>query len=268
MAGYDPDGQRNLYAALIGVAVLAVVVAVGIVMLVPKGGARGAAGAPPGLFLVNAGGGGWGGAAVTGSPAVDSTQIGQRLLAASATTGGDVEVSLAWNSLSDLDLEVRDPFGELVWADDRQSRSGGVQDVDANPTLLTPEGHRRAEAGQVPGAETVRPIPEFLVQMDEQLRGLGGLDAALGGRRPGNEAPSRFTKTPVEHIYFARAPKGTYTVLARCYSSREPAGVATPCTVEVRWRGKVFHQVTGTLGPHSYAANGVQPLQVCQFTVK
>ena len=38
MGSYDADGQRNVYAALIGIAVLAIVVAVSIVLLVPKGG--------------------------------------------------------------------------------------------------------------------------------------------------------------------------------------------------------------------------------------
>ena len=173
----------------------------------------------PGLVMVQSGGERRGPGA-TGAPAVDAQQIDQRLTAAAATTGGEVEVSLAWNSLSDLDLEVRDPAGELITAHHPQSASGWIQDVDANPTLLTEAGSQQVDAGQYPGPGDVLPVPDVLVDLDEKLpqdlRGLATLPRSDG------KAPSRFTRRPVEHIYFARAPKGTYTVYAHCYSWREP----------------------------------------------
>jgi hypothetical protein len=212
--------------------------------------------------------GGFPAPAVTGARGVDSKQIDQRLLNASATTGGELEVSLAWNSLSDLDLQVRDPAGEMIMADHRRSASGGVQDVDANPTPVNEEGARRADAGLSPGRENVLPVPEMLVDMDKKLglpEGMSGL-GTLPGRE--GEAPSRYTRTPVEHIYFARAPRGTYIVYARCYSWCEPNFEPLPCTVQVRSRGKVFFERTGTLGPQSFVTHGLAPTEVCRFDIR
>jgi hypothetical protein len=201
---------------------------------------------------------------VASAAAVDSAQINQRLLAASATTGGDVEVSLAWNGTSDLDLEVRDPSGEVINAEHPHSTSGGVQDVDANPTWLTAEGDQRQRSGQIPGQETVREVPEFLFDLDKQA----GLPQ--GFTLPGDQgkAATKFSHTPVEHIYFTHAPAGTYTVYAHCYSWRERSLTPLPCTVQVRTHGKVFHEVSGALGPASFVANGIAPIQACQFVIR
>ncbi len=87
--------------------------------------------------------------------AVDEKQFDARLASAAAATGGEVEVSPAWNTLSDLDLQVRDPSGEITAANHPRSSSGGVQDVDANPTLLTPAGQALVEEGKPCGAENV-----------------------------------------------------------------------------------------------------------------
>jgi hypothetical protein len=201
---------------------------------------------------------------VVAAPAVDARQIDQRLLAASATTGGEVEVSLAWNGTSDFDLEVRDPSGELITAYHPNSASGGVQDVDANPTILNEGGSARAQSGQVPGAENVVELPDVFFDLDRQP----GLPN--GFTLPGAEgkAASRFTRAPVEHIYFARAPRGTYTVYAHCYSWRERSSAPLPYTVQVRSHGQVFHEVSGTLGPTSYVADGTAPAQACQFAIR
>ncbi len=43
---------------------------------------------------------------------------------------GDVQVTLLWDSVADLDLHVIDPFGEEVWFGEALSSSGGELDVD------------------------------------------------------------------------------------------------------------------------------------------
>lgn len=51
-----------------------------------------------------------------------------------ATLGtGDVQVTLLWDSVNDLDLWVTDPAGETIYFDHKYSASNGELDVDANP---------------------------------------------------------------------------------------------------------------------------------------
>ena len=45
---------------------------------------------------------------------------------------GDVQITLRWDGLNDLDLHVIDPFGEEINYIERISDSGGKLDVDAN----------------------------------------------------------------------------------------------------------------------------------------
>ena len=251
--------------ALAGIAVVLLLI-VGLVGLRRPGATARAAGASGGPSLVMLQPGGGGGASVLGAPNIDRGQIDQRLLTAAATTGGDVEVSLAWNSLSDLDLQVRDPSGTLVSAAHPRSASGGVQDVDANPTLTTIEGSIRANMGRSPGAENVEPVPEFLIDLDKRI----GSDLAGKLAPPGfgGQAAPRFTRTPVEHIYFARAPRGTYTVYAHCYSWRQSDLTPLTFTIQVRSRGQVVHEASGWLGPMSYVSHETVPMQACQFVVR
>src|SRR5207237_8431149 len=136
-----------------------------------------------------------GGANLLAAPAVSSDQIDRRLLDARAVTGGDLEVSLAWNTLTDLDLAVRDPTGAIINAYQPRSASGGVQDVDANPTLVKMEGSARAESGRSPGPENVRPVPEFMIDLDKKL-GVTGLPDFGMMSSDGRAAP-RFTRSPV-----------------------------------------------------------------------
>lgn len=53
---------------------------------------------------------------------------------------GDVQVTLTWQSVNDLDLRVTDPSGEVIYYAHRGAASGGILDVDANPGCnhLTP----------------------------------------------------------------------------------------------------------------------------------
>jgi hypothetical protein len=45
---------------------------------------------------------------------------------------GDVQVTVQWNTAADVDLHVRDPYGELIYYGDPTSASGGRLDVDSN----------------------------------------------------------------------------------------------------------------------------------------
>ena len=46
---------------------------------------------------------------------------------------GDVQVTLTWDSVNDLDLWVTDPADETIYYHNKTSASGGELDVDANP---------------------------------------------------------------------------------------------------------------------------------------
>lgn len=75
------------------------------------------------------GGGGDGGGAIGG-------ELGRRLRAAGAMTG-DVQISIAWNDVNDIDVHVMvEPFGggqpSLVCWTSRVGLCGGMLDVDAN----------------------------------------------------------------------------------------------------------------------------------------
>ncbi|HLK57958.1 MAG TPA: hypothetical protein VKU00_15430 [Chthonomonadaceae bacterium] len=200
-------------------------------------------------------------------PAIDEQQLASRLTHAGATTGGEVEVSLAWNTLTDLDIQVRDPSGELISASHPRSQSGGIQDVDANPTPTTLEGSMLAAEGKNPGPENVLPVSEELVDLEDKI----GMPSDFGGSGlPGFEdkAPPRYTRKPVEHIYFAHASKGIYTVYAHCYMWREPNSTPLPYTVQIRSHGKAMITTTGTIGPESYITYNAAPIQVCQFEMR
>ena len=264
--GFQSRQKERRTAAFVG-GLLLLVVLLGFVgyCLAPKAGSAGSGGKTGLLMLPTANGGA--GSSMVGA-AVDSSQIQQRLLERTATTGGEIEVSLAWNTLTDLDLQVRDPSGELITAAHPHSASGGEQDVDANPTVTTPEGSMRAMQGLNPGPENVIPLPEFMIDMDKKIGMPDEMKELSRLSGQGDKAPPRYTHAPVEHIYFAHAPKGTYTVYAQCYSWREPNANPLPFTVEVRTFGKVFNQTSGTIGPANYITDNTAPTQVCQFVVQ
>jgi hypothetical protein len=81
-------------------------------------------------------------------------EVGRRLAMAGARTG-DVQVSLAWNNVNDIDLHVVAPSGERIFFGHRWSRCGGGLDVDMNVTPATPHAvenifwpHDRAPRGE------------------------------------------------------------------------------------------------------------------------
>lgn len=56
----------------------------------------------------------------------------QERLAVAGAGSGEVQISLMWNNINDLDLHCEDPNGELIYFRHRLSRSGGRLDVDRN----------------------------------------------------------------------------------------------------------------------------------------
>lgn len=45
---------------------------------------------------------------------------------------GDVQITLSWSGINDLDLHVIDPSGEEIFFDYRTSQSNGLLDIDSN----------------------------------------------------------------------------------------------------------------------------------------
>ncbi len=203
----------------------------------------------------------------------ETQDVDTRLTRSEATTGTDLEISLVWNSTTDLDLEVIDPSGELIWAKHRKSSSGGVFDVDANPTLLTAEGSVIAEQGNNPGPGSVLPLDEALVDTDLKRSNLDTAKQFEYDTDPFSIIrrellQGKFTRKPVEHIYFSNPPKGIYIAQVSCYSWREPDRNPLPCTLDVRSHGKVIHHVNGTMGPRNYIDNSVKFTEAFKFEVK
>lgn len=80
------------------------------------------------------------------------SDVGERLAQAGAKTG-DVQISLAWNNVNDLDLHVITPSGERIFFRHRKSACHGELDVDMN--AVSPDTDRPVEnvywpVGQAP----------------------------------------------------------------------------------------------------------------------
>jgi len=76
---------------------------------------------------------------------------------------GDVQVTLSWSDINDLDLHVIDPNGEEVYYGNRMSTTGGTLDVDANAacnnTTTSPKENIFWPAGTAPsGTYTVQVV--------------------------------------------------------------------------------------------------------------
>jgi len=87
-----------------------------------------------------------------------SDDFTNRLQRAGARSG-DVQVSLMWNNVNDLDLHCVDPRGEEIYFQHRRSASGGLLDIDMNaapPLRAQPvENIYWPERGAPPGTYVV-----------------------------------------------------------------------------------------------------------------
>jgi hypothetical protein len=98
---------------------------------------------------------------------------------------GDVQVTLAWNDLADLDLAILDPLGEYISFSDPTSSSGGELDHDANypceegstpavenifwPTGLAPPGTYRVSMGHGSDCGVSSSAYELIVQVGGEI---------------------------------------------------------------------------------------------------
>lgn len=62
---------------------------------------------------------------------VFNNELSKRLEREEAQSG-DVQISLMWNNINDLDLHCVDPNGEKIFYDHKRAKSGGELDVDMN----------------------------------------------------------------------------------------------------------------------------------------
>lgn len=67
---------------------------------------------------------------------------------------GDVQITLRWNTIDDVDLHVIDPRRDEIYYSQKTSRSGGILDVDANAnannTMRNPVENIYWPSGQAP----------------------------------------------------------------------------------------------------------------------
>ena len=77
---------------------------------------------------------------------------------------GDVQVSVAFDSTSDVDLHVIDPSGEEIYYGSRESASGGKLDLDANAGCSVPP--RPVNAENITWAGGTAPRGQYTVYLD------------------------------------------------------------------------------------------------------
>jgi hypothetical protein len=76
------------------------------------------------VFAVADANGAWGTADGTGVSVIE-------------VAGGDIQVSVTWNTIADVDLHVVEPNGTEIYYGTRSSSSGGLLDIDANAACST-----------------------------------------------------------------------------------------------------------------------------------
>ena len=183
-----------------------------------------------------AGGGGGGDAGIGG-------EIGRRLEAAGAGTG-DVQISIAWNNVNDIDLHVMvEPVGQpfaasIINFTNRIGIAGGCLDVDRNvrPTTRTPVENVFWGRGRAPFGRYTVAVHHF--------RHWGGgepTDVEVVVLVDGEEERFRVQLRPGDPLKvvtaFQRLPKGGYT--AAPAAALSPVAAPPPRPVPVRGYGPV-----------------------------
>jgi len=167
-------------------------------------------------------------------PLIDSDL--QRRLDRAGASSGDVQISLTWNNRNDLDLQCTDPFGERIDGYNQASRSGGVLDVDMNPTdenSMTREAWEKSNTW-------------------------------AGVRR--THRTSYSDTAPVENLIWAtNAPQGHYKVFVHQFCNKERVD-RTPFWIVVRVHGET-HRVAGAVGREDFSENLIDPKLVYEFDV-
>jgi hypothetical protein len=172
------------------------------------------------------------------APAPTDAEVQRRLDLAGAQSG-DVQISLAWNNNNDLDLSCQEPDGEMIDGYNQSSRSGGVLDVDMNPTddsLLT-------DAARIK-----------ILARESHLRAHRTSYA------------NEYQPAPVENLVWAHnAPSGHYKVFVHQFCNKERVE-RTPFWIVVRVRGDV-HRISGSVGREDFAEQLIDPKLVYEFDV-
>jgi hypothetical protein len=60
-----------------------------------------------------------------------------RVTAPSQLSSGDIQITLKWDGINDLDLHVIEPSGERIYFQNKSTSSGGQLEVDANAACQT-----------------------------------------------------------------------------------------------------------------------------------
>ena len=76
--------------------------------------------------------------------------------------GGDIQVSVTWNTIADVDLHVVSPNGEEVYYGSTRSSTGGTLDLDANAACTTSEIFQE----NIGWATGTAPTGEYIVRVD------------------------------------------------------------------------------------------------------
>jgi hypothetical protein len=99
--------------------------------------------------------------AVAGADGVFGPYSGLNVNAIQAA-GGDIQVSVTWNTAADVDLHVVEPGGAEIYYGSTMSGSGGELDIDANAACST-SSLTQENIGWAPGTA---PSGTFIVRLD------------------------------------------------------------------------------------------------------
>lgn len=115
---------------------------------------------------------------------------------------GDVEITLSWNNINDLDLMCEDPSGEVIYFQNKQARSGGVLEIDMNAstTTETPIEHIFWPTGGAPSGTYKVAVNYYKRRDRNQNETPYRLTVKYGNRRE-NLSGTVSTATPMSEVF-------------------------------------------------------------------